>query len=256
MLGHEIVGFYSVALHLASLPSQKIAGLVNGVAFPAFSSKQQDLRWVRDNVLLGLRILSFFAFPVSWGMSSIAPEIVDVILGSKWALSTIPLQVLTLIVPLRMSLGFVSIAVQGIGRSDIPLRNTVWAVVVGPPILLAGAYSGGLVGLCLAWLVVTPTLSVAFVLRSAPVVGLRPTQIFAALMPAAGAALVMYAAVALARHVLGPTQGGVLHLCLLVAAGALAYGVVSFGANWKGTREVLEIVRSIATTKREWSTNA
>jgi hypothetical protein len=39
-------------------------------------------------------------------------------------------------------------------------------------------------------------------------------------------------------------------MCILIAAGALAYCAVSFGLNRAGSREVLEMLRSIATTKR------
>lgn len=250
ILGNEILGFYSVAVHLASLPSQKVAGLVNSVAFPAFSSMQHDVRKVSENVLIGVRILSFFAFPVSWGMSSIAPEIVDVILGPKWTLSAVPLQVLAVIIPLRMVFGFVAIAVQGMGRSDIVLRNTIWAAIVGPPMLFIGAYSGGLIGLSLAWLVVSPLIISIVVMRSAPVIGLRPKQLFAAMMPAAGAGLIMYGCVALTRNILAAGQEEALRLCVLIGVGALTYCAASLGLNRKGIREVLEMIRSIATTNR------
>ena len=53
LLGNESLGFYA-ALNLASLPSQKTAGLINGVAFPAFFSMQHDIRKVRENVQLGV----------------------------------------------------------------------------------------------------------------------------------------------------------------------------------------------------------
>jgi O-antigen/teichoic acid export membrane protein len=250
VLGNETLGFYSVAVHLASLPSQKISALVNQVAFPAFSNMQHDVRKVGENVLLGIRILSFFAFPVSWGMSSIAPEIVEVILGPKWTLSAVPLQVLALIIPVRIIANFVGIAVQGLGRPDIVLRNTIWAAIVGPPLLLAGAYSGGLIGLSLAWLVVSPFLFLLVVMRSAPVIGLRSRQVFSAMIPAAGAGLIMYGAVIAARYILTDGQGGALRMCVLIAVGALAYCAVSFGLNRKGTLVVLEMVRSIAMPKR------
>lgn len=253
LLGNEVLGFYSVALHIASLPSQKIAGLVNQVAFPTFSRMQHDLRNVGENVLLGSRMLSFFAFPVLWGMSSIAPEIVVVILGPKWPLSVIPLQVITLIIPLRIVGGFVGIAVQGMGRTDIVLRNTIWAAVVAPPVLFVGAYSAGLLGLSVAWLVLSPSLLLFAVTRSAPAVGLRTWQVLAAMAPAAGAASVMYGAVSAARYLLAEGQAGPLRMGILIAVGALAYGAVSFSFNRRGTLEVIEMVQSIAGPRRSLS---
>jgi teichuronic acid exporter len=255
-LGNEVLGFYSVAMHLASQPIQRISGLANEVAFPAFSSMQHDVRKVGANVLLGTRILSFFAFPMLWGLSSTAPEIVEVILGPTWTPAIVPLQVLALLIPLRLIGSFVQVAVVGMGHSDIVLRNAVWASLIAPPAFLIGVNGWGLLGLSLSWLVVSPTVFLQAVMRGLPTLGLRLGQLATAMMPAAGAGLIMYGAVAVTRHILAAGQVGVLRLCGLIAVGALAYCAVSFGLNRKGTREVLEMMRSIATTKRAQSTDA
>lgn len=254
LLGKEVLGFYSVAMHLASLPSQRISGLVNQVAFPTFSRMQHDLPKVGANVLLGVRILSFFAFPVLWGMSSIAPEMVEVMLGAKWATSVVPLQVLALIIPLRLVANFVQVAIQGVGRSDVVLRNAIWASLIAPVAFFIGANWGGLLGLSLAWLVVSPLVVVQGMMRGLPVLGLRLGGLVISMMPAAGAGLIMYGAVTATRHLLLVEQGGVLRLCVLIAVGALAYCAVSLGLNRKGAKEVIEMLRSIVTTKRQKST--
>ena len=251
LLGNEVLGFYSVAMQLASLPSQRISGLVNQVAFPTFSRMQDELVKVGENVLSGVRLLSFFSFPVLWGMSSVAPEIVVVILGEKWALTTVPLQALTLIMPLRIVGNFVATAVQGIGRSDIVLRSVVWASFVMPPVLIVGVYGWGFLGLSLAWLVASPLSFLQSMVRSLPVLGLSLRQLARAMGPAACTGLVMYGAVALARHFLLTGQGDMVRLGMLVGVGALAYGVVSLAINRKGVLEVLETVHSIAMVKHQ-----
>lgn len=248
-LGNEVLGFYSVAMQLASLPSQRISGLVNQVAFPTFARMQDELGRVGDSVLSGVRLLSFFSFPVLWGMSSVAPEIVEVILGERWALATVPLQALTLIMPLRIVGNFVATAVQGIGRSDIVLRSVVWAACVMPPVFLTGVYGWGLLGLSLAWLVASPLSFLQSMVRSLPVLSLSLMQLAKAMGPAAGTGLVMYGAVVIARHFLVDEQGGLIRLCMLVGVGALAYGAVALAVNRKGVREVFEIVRSIAMVR-------
>jgi teichuronic acid exporter len=254
LLGKEVLGFYSVAMHLASLPSQRISGLVNQVAFPTFSRMQNDLHSVSTNVLLGVRILSFFAFPVLWGMSSIAPEMVEVILGDNWSPSVVPLQVLALIIPLRLVANFVQVAIQGVGRSDIVMRNAIWASLIAPAVFFIGANWGGLLGLSLAWLVVSPLVVVQGLVRGLPVLGLRLGTLATSMMPAAGAGLIMYGAVAATRYFWLIEQGAVLRLCVLIAVGALAYSAVSFGLNRKNAQEVLEMLRSITTTTRQKST--
>ena len=76
IFGKDLLGFYSIALHLASLPVQKISSIVNQIAFPAFAEAQHDASAVTWHMLKGIRLLSFLSFPVLWGISSIAPEIV------------------------------------------------------------------------------------------------------------------------------------------------------------------------------------
>ena len=131
-LGKELVGFYSVAVHLSSLPNQRIASVINQVAFPAFARIQHDIESVGRNFLLGVRVLSFVAFPILWGISSVAPEIVEVVLGPRWGPVALPLQVIGLVMPLRMITTFVPNVLQGVGRSDVIFWNYVWASLVTP----------------------------------------------------------------------------------------------------------------------------
>ena len=251
LLGKEALGFYSVAMHLASLPTQRISALVNQVAFPTFSRMQNDLPRVGVNVLSGLRLLSVFAFPVLWGMSSVAPEIVDVVLGAKWTPSTVPLQVLALVLPLRMIGNFVATAMQGVGRSDIVLRNVIWASMISPFAFFIGASWGGLLGLSVAWLIVSPLIFVQGMMRNMPALGLRLGQLAMAMTPAAVAAFIMYGVVTATRHFLLADQGSLMRLVVLIAAGAVAYCAVSLAFNRKGAYEVIEMLRSIATAKQQ-----
>jgi len=253
LLGNEVLGFYSVAMQLATLPSQRISGLINQVAFPAFSRMQQDPHKIGENILIGTRILSFFAFPVLWGISSVAPEIIKIMLGAKWLPAVVPLQVLALIIPLRMVGNFLQTAVQGIGRTDIVLQNAIWGAVIAPLAFFAGARWGGLLGLSLAWLVVSPLVSLQGMMRSLPAFGLRLTQLAMVMVPAAVAGIVMYGAVSVTRHMFVAGQIGPLGLSVMVVIGAIAYCFVSLGLNFKGTCEVTETLRGIATAKRSES---
>lgn len=250
ILGNELYGFYSVGVNLASLPSQKINGLINGVAFPAFSSIQNDLGKVSQNVLLGIRVLACFAFPVLWGMSSIAPEIVEVILGPKWMTSILPLQVLSLVVPLRIFSNFLATATQGLGRTDLTLRNTFRALFIGPPLLFVGTSMGGLTGLTLVSLIIAPAVYLPFYVSCVSVLGLRPRQFFQALSSSMAAGAIMYGAVFAVRHLVGDGMNGAIRMCVLIAVGALTYCVASFAIDRKGALQVLDVLRSIVVTKR------
>jgi O-antigen/teichoic acid export membrane protein len=248
-LGHEALGFYSVATHFASLPGQRISSLVNQVAFAAFARLQDEGTHTGAHVLKGVRMLSFFAFPVLWGLSSVAPEGVAVVLGGAWAPAAFPLQVLALVIPLRIVGNFVNTALQGLGRSDVVLRNVLWATLIAPPAFLIGVNTWGLAGLSLAWWVVTPLVFLQGMLRGLPLLGLRWGQLVGAMAPAAGASLLMVGVVTATRHFAGGEPSSLWRLCALVAAGALTYGAVWWGLNRTGAQEVWNLLKNMATVK-------
>jgi len=73
LLGKEALGVYSVAMHLASLPIQRIAGIVNQIAFPAFARLQGDI--ARVGVMCwGHANPEFHRGSHSVGISSVAPR--------------------------------------------------------------------------------------------------------------------------------------------------------------------------------------
>jgi len=247
-LGKELVGFYSVAVHLASLPNQRIASIINQVAFPAFARIQHDLPAVGRHFLLGVRMLSFVAFPVLWGISSVAPEFVDVILGARWGPAALPLQVIGVVMPLRMITAFVPNVLQGVGRSDIIFWNYVWAAIITPVAFVIGV-QWGLAGLCFAWLAWVPIVFVQIMSRTLPVLGLSLRQVSASIAPAGASCAVMYACVFAARIPLAGISKEGLRLAALVLVGAMAYVAASAVLNRKGVREVRDLLRSLASAR-------
>jgi O-antigen/teichoic acid export membrane protein len=245
LLGKEIAGFYSVAMQVASMPVYRVSAIVNQVAFPAFSSIQHDRADVADKTLLGVRLLGAVAFPVMWGLSSVAREFVEVVLGHKWYLATFPLEVLTLVLPLRMIGGFIMTAVQGLGRSDIILQNTIWAAGIGTVLFFCGAYWGGLTGLSLVWLLVPLLIVLPNWIRSVPAMGLTVKEVIREIALPAAAGVGMYGAVAASRTVLIENVGSMARLGLLVVIGAIVYCALSMWWNRKGALELVRLARSI-----------
>jgi len=241
-LGKDLLGVYSVSLHLASLPIQKLSAMINQVAFPAFARIQHDRDRFNANFLLAIRMLSFNAFPVLWGMSSIAPEMVAVLLGEKWRAATLPLQVLALVMPLHMLAPFMNTAAQGIGRADIALKQVLLAAVVMPVAFLAGV-QWGVVGLSIAWVVAFPFVLLGTLVIFLPVIRLRVTDVLYAIARPALAGLGMYAAVALARGLIEPKMPMVAQLIILVLSGAIAYGAFSLALNRAGCKEIVGLLK-------------
>ena len=240
LLGKELLGYYSVSMHLASLPVQRIASILNQVGFAAFAKIQHDPKQAGLYVLKGVRVLSFVAFPVLWGMSSIAPELVTVVLGPKWDLAILPLQVLTLVVVLRVVNVVLSTAVDGLGRADVTLFNIVVANAVMLPAFAVGSV-WGLMGLTLVWGFVSPIVTLITWIRVVRVVMLRIQDIVSAMLPSAFCAGGMYGVVFLARRYVTHGQQGIIDLSILIAGGVASYSLLSVTLNGKGCKETVDL---------------
>lgn len=224
LLGKELLGFYSIAMQLASLPMQKVSELLDQVGFAAYSTVQHDMAAIRSHFLKAIRVLSFLAFPVFWGIASISPELVNIVLGQRWEKAIVPLQLLGLVMPIRMIGHGTGSPLLAIGRPQIATVNTFLALVIMVPAFFIGTYFGGLVGASLAWVIGYPILVVARLHFSLPPLGLTRRQYFGAMAgPALGGA-VMYGTVMLVREAIAaPLLKPVAGMALLVVTGALVY---------------------------------
>ncbi len=218
------IGQYSVALQLATLPMTKVMGTINQITMPAVAQQQGDLPHLRKTVLNSLGFISLIAFPVLWGISAVAPEIILVLLGSKWWHAVPALVILPLVIPVRMVCSVLFTISLALGNRQLDLRNTFVTFALIPSGFFVGAH-WGLVGLCSAWLVSMP-LTYAFIVPAVlRFIGLRWLEIAAECGPPAIAAAAMYAAIWSLRPTLAGQPSAAV-LSALVAAGALVYVAV------------------------------
>jgi len=242
LLGKDLLGVYSVSLQLASLPVTRLSSIINQVAFPAFARIQHERDRFASNFLLAIRVLSFTAFPVLWGMSSIAPEIVALLLGEKWREAVLPLQLLPLMMPLNMLAMFMNTAAQGIGRADIALKQVLLASAVMPIAFLIGV-QWGVLGLSLAWIVALPAVLWGALVVFLPIIGLRVKDVLYAISRPALAALGMYTAVAFVRSMMDSGTQMIMQMMILIITGALAYGALALALNRAGCREIMSLMK-------------
>lgn len=242
MLGTEPLGIYAVASHLASLPINKVAGLIKSIAFPAFSQVQADLSAVREYLLKAVRVMSIAIFPIFFGMSSVASEIVTVLLGEKWLDVVLPLQILAIVMPLRMISTVMPPVLWGVGKPTVSAINYLIAAIIMPLALVYGARWGP-VGLAMAWLVAYPIIYVVTIVRTVRVIQLSASKLFGAMWRPALAGGVMYIAVIAARHFLPTDLGGVARLVTFVVTGIGVYSGLVFAFYREGVNEIQELLK-------------
>lgn len=220
-LGAGPIGVYSVSLQLATLPLQKIMSTLNQIVLPTVARLQEDPERLRMRMIDAARLLTVVSVPALWGLSSVAPELVQVVLGPKWAAAVLPIQLIALVAPLRMISATFATASVGVGRVGLDIRNNIQTTVVLPLAFFVGTF-WGVNGLAAAWLFAVPLLFSMNVPRMARGLAIRFGDVARALARPVAAGVVMFAAVAAGRLALdfAPVLPKLL---LLVGMGAIAY---------------------------------
>ncbi|MBA3346030.1 MAG: lipopolysaccharide biosynthesis protein [Gemmatimonadales bacterium] len=142
-LGLEALGFYSRAFKLMMMPVSNFGLILTRVLFPIMARIQGEAERVRTGYLTGLAVLSLVTGPLSALMVTLAPEIVLVLLGSKWLATVVPFQILSLGLVLRnpnLMTYTLDGAPEALGKRS--LREGVYAIAV-----VGGALAGARFGM-------------------------------------------------------------------------------------------------------------
>ena len=215
------VGHYAVALQLATLPMQKLMGIVNEVTLPTMSRLQHDLPRVHRRLIDGIALLALVAVPLMWGISAVASELVSVVLGPKWLSAIYAVTVISLVIPGRMIATPIFTTALGLGNMRGDVRNSVASAVIMPLGFLVGVV-WGVDGLATSWLVSVPLLLSLTLGRTLRAIGVPPLEIWRAVRGPILSGLAMYLAVATVRgaRLFDP---GLPALAGLVGVGAVTY---------------------------------
>ena len=95
-LGPTSLGVYSIAYNLMLYPVTRFAAPIHQVMFPLLSRVQDDDARVVRIWLRVTRIVAVVVAPMMVGLMVVAPELVDVLLGSKWSAAVPVIQILAL----------------------------------------------------------------------------------------------------------------------------------------------------------------
>ena len=242
LLGAEQLGYYVVSQNIATLPINKLAGLVRSIAFPAFSEVQAERVTVREYLLTTMRMAAIVFFPIFFGLAAVADELVPVALGERWTPGVMLLKVLAVVMPLRMVSVLFPPVLWGIGRPEISAGNYLFAAIFMPAALAFGAVWGGITGLAVAWLCAFPIVFWFFLARTARLLALPVSRVLATLARPALASLVMLLCIEAFRLGIALTfvpLNSTLTLLAYVLAGVLVYSAIIWTLHREGVKELL-----------------
>ena len=172
-LGPTALGFYSLAYNLMLYPVTRFADPIHQVLFPLLSRIQEDDERVRRIWLRVTRVVAAVVAPTMMGLIILAPEVVRVLLGSKW-LDAVPIiQILAgagLVYAVRVASTSVLLAK---GRADMLFRFSIVSatvLVTGFAVTVSWGVEAVALSFTTSFLIMTPAL----VLLAGREVGLRP----------------------------------------------------------------------------------
>lgn len=223
LLGNRVLGLYEVGLNLASMPQTKVQGVINSVAFSAFSKIREDPGAADAYLMKYLRISLLLASPVFFGLAVTGPDIVNVVLGAKWAEASVPLAIIALAMPLKLVEAAIAPYLQAIGKVRTSFGNVFIGLLLMIVAMIAGA-KWGLLGVSVAWDIAMTATVVVTVYRTCRVTNLNPTSLAVTVIHACIPALIMYASLKALGQVMH-WNGSLTALLAMIPSGAGVYAL-------------------------------
>ncbi|MEW9798980.1 lipopolysaccharide biosynthesis protein [Alteromonas sp. CYL-A6] len=234
------VGFYAVATQIALMPQRKLLPLLKQVAFPAFSTIQDDKKSVSFYILKSQRICFSLTIPIFWGLASVVDTVIPVILGDKWNNAILPAIIILSIMPLRFSDELFNPAL----KSQDAVSHMIVNVLIATCLLVGGLIlmiDRGAVGLSLAWALSFPIAYLFILARNCKKVGVSIGELLVNFLKSAGCGVIMSGAVYATKMVL--TEQSVLNLLIYIGVGAVAYTLTAAVINRAGLAELRALIR-------------
>lgn len=143
----SVLGNYSRANSYANLPSSNITSILQRVTYPVLCKIQDDETLLADAYRKLIKSSTFIIFPLMTGLSALAHPFIYIILGAKWSLCAVLLQIICFALmwyPLHaINLNLLLVK----GRSDLFLRLEIIKKVIGV-IILCISVPFGIIALC------------------------------------------------------------------------------------------------------------
>lgn len=142
------LGVYNRAHGYASMPSQNVTGVIQGVTFPVLSKMQDNDEQLARNYRKMLCVTAFVIFPIMLMLSALARPLVITMITAKWESCIILLQIICFSMMWYPVHAINLNLLQVKGRSDLFLRLEIIKKVIGVSILVFTLPRGLIVFCC------------------------------------------------------------------------------------------------------------
>jgi len=222
-LGPVALGLYTLAYKIILSPISQISESISRVILPGFASIQEDKVMVGKGFLKLSRYVSFIMFPAMAGLAVVAPEVIQVFLGTKWLPASIILRILTIVGAIASISSVCGFTILSQGRTDILLKWSLFSTAC----YVGGYFAGlpwGINGLACVHAIVSVLLAPFFFIILLRLIGLDLRSLVISLMPATLGAVTLGLLLSGLRSItLIQTLDINLRLFLLVSLGVVIY---------------------------------
>jgi O-antigen/teichoic acid export membrane protein len=158
----SVMGAYTMAGDISSMPSSELLVPINRVLFPVFVKVRHHPEELKRVFLLAQGVQCLIAIPASAGLALVAPQLVLLMLGAQWTIAVPFVQILAVTYLASALLSSTTCLLIALERVKV-LALFTWAQVALFVLLAFGLFSGAL-AMQVAWLrlVVSAVSDLAF----------------------------------------------------------------------------------------------
>ena len=241
ILGQQALGSYTVAWNLATVPVEKITGILNSVTPALYSAVQKDRPALRRYMLTLLEGIGLITLPLSVGVGLVSREFVLVFLGQKWEAAIAPLMFLAFYASIRSLSPIIWAVLNVVGDSAYNMWSAIIMAIVLPTAFVVGSHWGN-AGIAAAWMIGFPLVAVPVMARVFRRVELQWSEFFRVMAPSVTGCAMMAVAVLGLKSILPVHFSLPLRLGLLILAGAVAYIVIAGGLSYSRRHALMRAI--------------
>jgi O-antigen/teichoic acid export membrane protein len=221
-IGATALGLYAVAYNLMLVPLERIAGPLQQVFYPAVARLQSQPERMARAWIRATRLIGAITTPAMLGVMVTAPDLVRVVLGTKWDGAVPVVQVLAW-VGLHQSFARLNTSVlQAADRTNLMLRYAIVTVIADVVAFGVGAH-WGILGIAVAYAITTTLIAPLYFQLAASSVGLTVLGFLREMSPVLQAsALTGLVALGTRQALLAAGAGPAARLVVVAAVGTIA----------------------------------
>jgi len=233
VFGPHATGLVAVASELSNLPVAAIAAPINRVAYSKYSEDIRANRSVTHSYLEIASVIWMISLPMCAGLIVVAPEVVQLMLGSQWEGAETVVGLLSVGTAFSVATANTHYVYWALGRSKVVATLSGVGAAVLIPSTVFCSHLMGYKGAALAWAITSATLAPINFMMLKRDAGISFLDLWARVwrVTLGAAAMLLALLVVLPRFTHATASAAALVLIAKVVAGAAVY-VATVSAMW------------------------